>query len=157
MRDVLREVLVVAGDHDVRESIRAALTTAGYRVRTEETGIAALTVMAASARPRVVVLDAQLADLDGLDVLRFAGTALSAGWRSGMVLLAAETRPLALTEGWAVGARAPQVLAKPIALDKLVTAVRIAETRQRAVSRGAGERDRQAAPLHNRVGAVRHG
>lgn len=157
----MMQVLVATGESSMRESIRLALESAGYRVREAETGIAALTVMAASEHPLVVVLDAQLPDLDGLQVLRFAETVLHAGWRAGMVLISAEAKPLVLGDEWDAGAWLPQVLTQPISLDVLVTAVRIAAARQRAVvrrtTRSRAPRARRAVALHNGVGAGHHG
>lgn len=153
----MTQVLVAVGDEEVREAVGFALTVAGFSCQEVETGIEALTIMASSARPIVVVLDAQLPDLDGPHILRFAATMLSAGWLSGMVLLTTEPRTVNMTDERALGGWPPQELVKPVSLDALVTAVRVAAARQRSASRRHSVRIRRATPIHDSIGAAHRG
>lgn len=152
----MAQVLVAAGDAGTRESLRAALAEAGCAVWAVETGMAALTAMASSPHLRVVVLDVELPDLDGLQVLRFASAALHGGWRSGTVLLAPPGRPISLGTERRRGRWSPQILAKPVNRDALITAVRIAAARQRAATRRASGRARQAVSRHDSAGVAIH-
>lgn len=153
----MTQVLVATGDRDMRESMGFALASAGYQVREADTGIGALTLMAASARPLVVVLDAPLPDLDGSHVLRFAAAALHTSWLSGTVLLTSDDRQLSPPRGRGRGAQSPQILAKPVNRDTLLRAVHIAATRQRAAVRRATGRTNSSSPVRSGVRAARHG
>ena len=153
----MTQVLVAIGDEDVREAMGFALTVAGFSCREVETGIEALAIMASSARQIVVVLDAQLPDLDAVQVLRFAATMLSVGWLSSMVLLTTEPRTVNVTDEREWGGWSPQELVKPVSADTLITAVRVAAARQRSASRRRSAHIRRAAPLHNSIGAAQHG
>jgi DNA-binding response OmpR family regulator len=62
-------VLVIEDDLRIRQALASRLAGAGHAVRTEATGVAALTA-AVDWRPEVIVLDLGLPDLDGADVLR---------------------------------------------------------------------------------------
>ena len=57
-------VLVVEDDHAISEWLRDALTDEGYAVVAVETGRAALARLA-SWRPRLILLDLKMPDLDG--------------------------------------------------------------------------------------------
>lgn len=150
----MTQVLVVESDRDARAAIGSALTEAGYTVLEADTGVAALTRMAASAWPLVVVLDSHLPDLDSTQIVRFAGEALRPGWTVGMVLLTSdtsETHPPQLFDGLFDGRcdgsngsnggirgprarraqkqRAPHMLAKPFDRAALLAAVQLAAGR----------------------------
>lgn len=131
----MAQVLVVESDGDVRAAIGFALTEAGHAVLEADTGIRALTLMASSERPLVVVLDLDLSDLDGSHVIRFVGDALPQGWISAMVLMSSNPGGPRLLNGHARGPRegrakrAPQVLAKPFDRETLVAAVQHAESK----------------------------
>lgn len=125
----MAQVLVVESDHNVRAAIGFALTEAGYAVLEADTGIAALTLMAANDHPLAVVLDLQLPDLDGMQVVRFAGNALRPDWAAGMVLMSSDGHTPQLLADGRRRARAPQVLLNPFDLDALLAAVRLVDGR----------------------------
>ena len=143
----MAQVLVADGNRDVRAFAGWALMEAGYTVLEADSGLAALTIMAAAAPPLVVLLAARLPDLDSVQVLRFARQALRAApSRFGIVLMAPEAAmPAApadpLLDGWLAGA-----LVKPFDLDELMAAVRAAERRLRALQPGALARAGLVAP-----------
>ncbi len=62
-------VLIVEDDQRIREALTTGLTAAGYNVRAEGTGAAALTA-AVEWKPDAVILDLGLPDIDGADVLK---------------------------------------------------------------------------------------
>src|SRR5689334_23873205 len=62
-------VLMVDDDPNVLRSLRAALESHGYRVRSATTGPTALDACA-SERPDVVLLDLALPGMDGVEVCR---------------------------------------------------------------------------------------
>jgi two-component system response regulator MprA len=62
-------VLVVDDDRAVRDTLRRALTLAGYDVQTADTGARALELVA-QAPPEAVLLDAAMPDIGGLEVCR---------------------------------------------------------------------------------------
>jgi DNA-binding response OmpR family regulator len=64
-----RLVLVVEDEPAIADVITLYLTRAGYRVRVESDGVAALEVVRAQ-RPDVIVLDVGLPGLDGIEVCR---------------------------------------------------------------------------------------
>jgi two-component system KDP operon response regulator KdpE len=63
------EVLVIDDEIQIRRLLRAALETAGYRVREAETGQAGLHEVAYQ-RPDIIVLDLGLPDLSGMEILK---------------------------------------------------------------------------------------
>lgn len=66
----LRSALVVDDEQDLRELVAVVLTDAGFSVRTAESGVDALDVLAGDPKPPdLIVLDVQMPDLDGWDTL----------------------------------------------------------------------------------------
>jgi DNA-binding response OmpR family regulator len=63
-------VLIAEQDSDVREIVAMELSYAGYTVFMAETGLSALTVIETD-RPDLVVLDAALPEMSGIEVLRW--------------------------------------------------------------------------------------
>ena len=61
-------ILVAEDDHDVRELVRTRLESAGYEVHTARNGCEALDRVAA-VKPHGMVLDINMPELDGFDVL----------------------------------------------------------------------------------------
>lgn len=64
-----RKVLVVEGGEDEAAALTAVLRLKGFDARTARTGAAALSHVSAN-RPDAVVLDPDLPDADGCDVIR---------------------------------------------------------------------------------------
>lgn len=63
-------VLVVDDQDDVRALLRVTLESAGYEVDQAPSGEAALLALTERPMPGLVVLDLQMPDIDGWDVLR---------------------------------------------------------------------------------------
>jgi CheY-like chemotaxis protein len=65
---------VVDDDQDIRESLRFLLEEAGYTVEEADNGLELLTLLRTQPRPRVVLLDRMMGQLDGIQTLRqFSG------------------------------------------------------------------------------------
>jgi len=110
-------ILVVDDERDLAATCQRLLSRRGWNVVTAGTREAALTVLARGPRPALAIVDRQLPDGDGLDVLRAARAVdtpviMVTGYGS------AATRRLALDEG-AVG-----FLAKPFSMHDLLELVR---------------------------------
>lgn len=69
LQDQTRQILIVEDDNDTVEVVCAVLQSAGYDAVAVDTGSLALTQIA-SASPDLVLLDLDLPDINGLDVLR---------------------------------------------------------------------------------------
>lgn len=117
-------VLVVDDEDNISFLVGSALRLQGYRVETAGTGTAALTA-AASLDPQVVVLDIQLPDLDGYEVLR---RLRSTGSGAAVIFLTARgttgDRVRGLTSG------GDDYVVKPFALEELVARVQVALRRR---------------------------
>lgn len=111
-------VLVVDDDPRVLEALRRALTLKGYGVATAEGGEEALSLLALSA-PDAVVLDVQMADVDGIEVCR---RLREAGDRTPVLMLTARDAIADRVLGLEAGA--DDYLVKPFALDELVARLR---------------------------------
>jgi DNA-binding response OmpR family regulator len=110
-------ILVVDDERDLAATCQRLLSRRGWNVVTAGSREAALTVLARTPRPVLAIVDRQLPDGDGLDVLRAAlavetPVIMVTGYGS------AATRRLALDEG-AVG-----FLAKPFSTHDLLELVR---------------------------------
>jgi DNA-binding response OmpR family regulator len=110
-------ILVVDDERDLAATCQRLLSRRGWNVVTAGSREAALTVLARTPRPVLAIVDRQLPDGDGLDVLRAAlaidtPVIMVTGYGS------AATRRLALDEG-AVG-----FLAKPFSTHELLELVR---------------------------------
>lgn len=110
-------ILVVEDERDLATTYQRLLSRAGWRVVMVGTRQEAMLVLAGESPPTLAIVDRQLPDGDGLDVLR-AG--LASGTRVIMVTGygSAATRRLALDEG------AAGFLAKPFSSRELLELVR---------------------------------
>src|SRR5882724_210985 len=62
-------ILIVDDEEQIRSSVRGVLADEGFRVLEADNGRTALTVMDAE-RPRLVLLDIWMPELDGIELLR---------------------------------------------------------------------------------------
>lgn len=69
LRDQSRQVLIVEDDNDTAEVVSALLESVGYTAITVDTGSTALSEIT-TVSPDLVLLDMQLPDMNGLEVLR---------------------------------------------------------------------------------------
>jgi DNA-binding response OmpR family regulator len=114
---VIGTILVVDDERDLAATCQRLLSRRGWNVVTAGSREAALTALARTPRPVLAIVDRQLPDGDGLDVLRAALTfgtpvIMVTGYGS------AATRRLALDEG------AAGFLAKPFSSHDLLELVR---------------------------------
>jgi DNA-binding response OmpR family regulator len=112
-----RTILVVDDEHDLAATCQRFLSRRGWNVVIAGSREAALAALRRSPRPTLAIVDRQLPDGDGLDVLRAAvalstPTILVTGYGS------AATRQLALDEG------AAGFLAKPYSMHDLLELIR---------------------------------
>lgn len=69
MTSLARTILVIDDETQIRRFLRTGLSVQGYEVLEAASGQEGLKLMT-TAKPDIVVLDLQLGDMDGLDVLR---------------------------------------------------------------------------------------
>ena len=112
----MRAILVVDDERDLAVTCARLLSRRGWRVMTTGTREEALAALIGDPRPSLAIVDRQLPDGDGLDVLR---AARAAGTPVIMVTAygSAATRRLALDEG------AAGFLAKPFSSHDLLALV----------------------------------
>jgi CheY-like chemotaxis protein len=116
-------VLVVDDDKDTRDVLRLAFENEGHVVLEAAGGQQALDVLRASASSLVVLLDLDLPQLDGVQVLRMAAEDPSLAGRHAFILLTAVADER-FQEAKTVCAHfmAP-IIAKPFELDAILGAV----------------------------------
>jgi two-component system OmpR family response regulator len=107
-------VLVVEDEEPIRELVATALRFRGFRVDTAESGAAAL-AEARNAPYALVVLDVNLPDLDGFEVLR---KLRGAGNPVPIIFLTARDDPADLRAGF--GGGGDDYLTKPFSLEELL-------------------------------------
>lgn len=117
-------MLVVDDEENISFLVSSALRLQGHQVETAGTGAAAVAA-AAAFDPQVVVLDIQLPDFDGYEVLR---RMRAAGSRAAVIFLTARgttgDRVRGLTSG------GDDYVVKPFALEELVARVQVALRRR---------------------------
>lgn len=112
-------VLVVDDELSIRRFLRISLETNNYRVYEAETGKAALTA-AAQVRPEVIILDMNLPDMEGVEVLRRLRE-----WTSAPVIILS-VRDADRDKVAALDAGADDYLTKPFSTDELLARMRVA-------------------------------
>src|SRR5690348_11861695 len=118
-------VLMVDDDPHVLRSLRAALESHGYRVRSATTGPIALEACAAQ-RPDVVLLDLALPGMDGVEVCRRLRD-----W-SKVPILVLSARVHELQKVQALDAGADDYVTKPFGTEELLARIRAALRRDQA-------------------------
>ena len=107
------KVLIVDDDADTRDALVAALTDAGFRVEQAATGTIALECIDRSV-PDVILLDLRMPGMDGAQFLE-----RTRGLGARVIMLTGDSSVRLLTF-----ARNAKLMAKPVDLDELETAVK---------------------------------
>jgi two-component system KDP operon response regulator KdpE len=118
-------ILMVDDDPNVLRSLRAALESHGYRVRSAPNGALALEACAAE-RPDVVLLDLALPGMDGIEVCRRLRN-----W-SRVPILVVSARVLEAQKVLALDAGADDYITKPFGTEELLARIRAALRRDQA-------------------------
>src|SRR5919199_6829847 len=118
-------ILMVDDDPHVLRSLRAALESHGYRVRSAANGATALEACAAE-RPDVVLLDLALPGMDGVEVCRRLRS-----W-SRMPILVVSARVHESQKVQALDAGADDYITKPFGTEELLARIRAALRRDQA-------------------------
>src|ERR687884_2141245 len=118
-------ILMVDDDPHVLRSLRAALESHGYRVRSATTGPTALD-LCATERPDVVLLDLALPGLDGVEVCRRLRN-----W-SRVPILVLSARVHEAQKVQALDAGADDYITKPFGTEELLARIRAALRRDQA-------------------------
>lgn len=117
------EVLLVEDDPRIASFVTRALSASGMRVEWVATAARGLERLTADP-PAVAVLDLNLPDMDGLDLLRTVRAELPHGRDLPVVIITARTDPADRAMAGELGVRA--YLRKPFPLGELLAAVRAA-------------------------------
>jgi two-component system, OmpR family, KDP operon response regulator KdpE len=112
-------VLVVDDELPIRRFLRISLETNNYRVHEAETGAEAL-AKAAQVRPEVIILDMNLPDMEGAEVLRRLRE-----WTSTPVIILS-VRDADRDKVAVLDAGADDYLTKPFSTDELLARLRVA-------------------------------
>ncbi len=123
--DVAASILMVDDDPHVLRSLRAALESHGYRVRTAASGTIALEACA-EERPDVVLLDLALPGLDGVEVCK----RLRSWSRVPILVLSARVHEAQKVQ--ALDAGADDYVTKPFGTEELLARIRAALRREQA-------------------------
>lgn len=89
----LPAICVVEDDADIRDSLRFLFEEMGYVVEEAESGEAALALLRAVPRPRVLLLDRMMPGLDGLETLRLLFADSTMWLRTAVLLMSARPDP----------------------------------------------------------------
>jgi two-component system, OmpR family, KDP operon response regulator KdpE len=123
IREPLYRVLVVNHEPHIRRYLRTSLRAQGYRVLEAATGQEAIARMTAK-RPHVVLLDLDLPDLEGLEVLRRLRDACT------VPIIVVSDRERAREKIAALDGGADDYVAMPFSLDELLARIRVVLRRQ---------------------------
>ena len=111
-----QRVLLVEDDPSLRRVIELNLAARGYQVDLAASGTAALELT--ERRPDLVVIDLGLPDMDGIDLIARLRASLTTP------ILVTSARDVRTAKVAALGAGADDFIAKPFAVDQLLSAVR---------------------------------
>jgi CheY-like chemotaxis protein len=128
---LVRWVLVVDDDPDVRETLRWILHAEGYKVSEAVDGVQALSTLRTSARPLVTVLDYRMPGMTGGEVLAAVGTDPQLAGRHTFVLVTADWENLPPSLVLWADRQGIRIVPKPFDLDALLAAVAEAAGRLR--------------------------
>ena len=129
------QTLVVDDDQDTREVLRLVLEDAGYAVTEATDGVQTIAAIQASGVPLIVLLDLDLPQLDGVEVLRaVARDPRLAAQHSFILLTAVQHSRYQAAEEVCATLSVPLIL-KPFNLDVLLDAVATAAKRLASTSR----------------------
>jgi two-component system KDP operon response regulator KdpE len=113
------QVLVIDDEVQIRRFLRISLAGSGYKTHEAETGETGI-LNAAQIRPDVIILDMELPDMDGMDVLRRLRE-----WTSTPVIILS-VRDNDQDKVTALDAGADDYLTKPFSTDELMARIRVA-------------------------------
>ncbi len=118
-QETAESVLVVDDDPLVRDLLVQFLSLRGYRTLGVKDGYEALRVVEEAA-PDLLLLDMVMPGLSGIDVLK---TLREKEYPGGVIIMTGSHNEEMLEEAWSLGPQ--EVLGKPIALDRLLTAIQL--------------------------------
>jgi DNA-binding response OmpR family regulator len=117
--DLPRDVLIVEDDDDVRSLVERVLGRVGLATRAVDCGLSALAA-AAKEHPRLVVLDVEMPDLNGLEVCRQLKASEATADMS-VLIVSGNTSVAEIAAGYAAGC--DDFLTKPFSPAELVRRV----------------------------------
>lgn len=117
------QVLVVDDDAPTREVLREILEGSGYAVAEAVDGGVALDVLRAAPAPVVALLDLDMPQVDGLDILRASAAEPRSLGRHRFILLTAVSRSRVQQATELLSSLSVPVVLKPFDLDELLSAV----------------------------------
>jgi len=118
-QETAESVLVVDDDPLVRDLLVQFLSLRGYRTLGVKDGYEALRVVEEAA-PDLMLLDMVMPGLSGIDVLK---ALREKEYPGGVIIMTGSHNEEMLEEAWSLGPQ--EVLGKPIALDRLLTAIQL--------------------------------
>ncbi|SPP64898.1 response regulator [Nitrospira lenta] len=118
-QETAESVMVVDDDPLVRDLLVQFLSLRGYRTLGVKDGYEALRVVE-EAPPDLLLLDMVMPGLSGIDVLK---TLREKEYAGGVIIMTGSHNEEMLEEAWSLGPQ--EVLGKPIALDRLLTAIQL--------------------------------
>ncbi len=145
MRETKNTILVVDDDPQMRKMLNTVLADEGYKIIECETGKSAAR-LSVSAKPDLVLLDLNLPDMDGKDIVK----ALREWCQVPIVVVSSRSADEDMIE--LLGLGADDYVVKPFNFDLLIA--RIAAHLRKSVIREAGEAELKNGPL--RMDLVRH-
>ncbi len=116
-------VLVADDDPDIRDTVCDILEAEGYGVLEAQNGLEALDLLRATSPPLVVLLDLQMPQLDGAEVLRVVAANKTLATRNRYLLMTAHVRSLPLAFAHLLFRLHILVLPKPFDVEQIVTMV----------------------------------